>query len=75
MLDVEKAATFLGVSTETIRILARNKRIPAAKIGRLWRFNEDDLISFVRSQYENNKPETNTIDRQAQSVVHESVVV
>jgi excisionase family DNA binding protein len=52
MLDVEKAADFLGVSTETIRILARNKRIPAAKVGRLWRFNEEDLIKFVRSQYE-----------------------
>ena len=29
ILDVDKAAEFLGVSTETIRILARNKRIPA----------------------------------------------
>lgn len=58
MLDVEKAAEFLGVSTETIRILARNKRIPAAKIGRLWRFNEEDLINFVRSQYDGNTGDT-----------------
>ena len=52
MLDVEKAADFLGVSTETIRILARQRRIPAAKVGRLWRFSEEDLVKFVRSQYE-----------------------
>jgi excisionase family DNA binding protein len=52
ILDVDKAADFLGVSTETIRILARNKRIPAGKIGRQWRFQQEDLIAFVRSQYE-----------------------
>ena len=52
ILDVDKAAEFLGVSTETIRILARNKRIPAGKIGRQWRFQQEDLIAFVRSQYE-----------------------
>lgn len=51
ILDVDKAADFLGVSTETIRILARNKRIPAGKIGRQWRFQQEDLIEFVRSQY------------------------
>ncbi|CAB5220239.1 excise, DNA binding domain, excisionase family [uncultured Caudovirales phage] len=52
ILDVDKAAEFLGVSTETIRILARTRKIPAAKVGRLWRFTEEDLINFVRSQYE-----------------------
>lgn len=52
ILDVDKAADFLGVSTETIRILARSKKIPAAKVGRLWRFTEEDLINFVRNQYE-----------------------
>ena len=56
MLNVEKAADFLGISTETIRILARNKRIPAAKIGRLWRFNEQDLTNFVRNQYDVTSP-------------------
>lgn len=76
MLDVEKAANFLGVSTETIRILARNKRIPAAKVGRLWRFNEDDLINFVRSQYEdNNKHEGRGSSQSAQTNVHEGVAV
>ena len=57
IFDVEKAADFLGVSTETIRILARKKLIPSAKIGRQWRFLESDLNSFLRSQYE----PTNTV--------------
>jgi excisionase family DNA binding protein len=75
MLDVEKAADFLGVSTETIRILARNKRIPAAKVGRLWRFNEEDLIKFVRSQYDaagvGNEAGTSGSDVQAD--IHKAV--
>ena len=63
MFDVQRAADFLGVSTETIRILARNKRIPAAKIGRLWRFNEDDLIKFVRNQYEPNDANVGQVEQ------------
>jgi len=66
ILDVDKAADFLGVSTETIRILARNGKIPAAKIGRQWRFQQDDLINFLRSQYEPNK---NTVGSDAQAAV------
>jgi excisionase family DNA binding protein len=75
MLDVEKAADFLGVSTETIRILARNKRIPAAKVGRLWRFNEEDLIKFVRSQYyaEGNASEARTSGGAVQADVHQTL--
>jgi len=76
MLDVQRAADFLGVSTETIRILARNKRIPAAKIGRLWRFNEEDLIKFVRNQYESSGAESGQIGQGELGVpqgIHQSV--
>lgn len=75
MLDVEKAADFLGVSTETIRILARNKRIPAAKVGRLWRFNEEDLIKFVRNQYDatGNGIEARTSGADVQADVHKTL--
>jgi excisionase family DNA binding protein len=75
MLDVEKAADFLGVSTETIRILARNKRIPAAKVGRLWRFNEEDLIKFVRNQYDatGNGSEAGTSGDHVQADVHKTL--
>ena len=53
-LSVDKAADFLGVSTETIRSMARRQAIPAAKVGRLWRFHEGDLSNFVRNQYADN---------------------
>ena len=51
ILDVAKAAEYLGVSTETIRILARKKKIPCAKIGRQWKFYKKDLKSFIQDQY------------------------
>jgi excisionase family DNA binding protein len=38
ILDVEGAATLLGVSASTIYHLAQQGRIPATRIGREWRF-------------------------------------
>jgi excisionase family DNA binding protein len=37
ILDVEGAATLLGVSTTTIYNLARKGEIPATRVGREWR--------------------------------------
>lgn len=50
-LTVDQAAEMLGLNTETIRYLARNKRIPAGKLGRVWRFNKADMEEFLRKQY------------------------
>lgn len=52
LMSIEDAASFLGMSTETVRYLARSKRIPAGKIGRKWRLNKEDLEKFLREQYE-----------------------
>lgn len=51
MMPIEQAATFLGMSVESVRYLARHKRIPAAKVGRSWRFHKDHLEDFIRKQY------------------------
>ena len=47
ILDVEGAATLLGVSTRTIYNLAREGSIPATRIGREWRFARRNLIDWV----------------------------
>jgi excisionase family DNA binding protein len=52
MISIDEAAKYLGMNSNSVRYLARNKRIPAAKIGRGWRFHQGDLESFVRSQYQ-----------------------
>jgi excisionase family DNA binding protein len=47
ILDVEGAATLLGVSARTIYNLAREGRIPATRVGREWRFARQNLIDWV----------------------------
>ncbi len=47
ILDVEGAATLLGVSTTTIYNLARKGEIPATRVGREWRFARANLIQWV----------------------------
>ena len=46
ILDVEGAATLLGVST-TIYHLARKGELPATRVGREWRFSRTNLIQWV----------------------------
>jgi excisionase family DNA binding protein len=40
LLSVEQAAEFLGVSAYTVRQWARERRIPAIRLGRYWRFRQ-----------------------------------
>ena len=47
IVDVEGAATLLGVSTTTIYNLARKGEIPATRVGREWRFARQNLIQWV----------------------------
>lgn len=59
IMSVTEAAEFLGVSTFTLRAYAKKGLVPAARIGRLWKFNRPDLIEYIKSQYNTNKVETN----------------
>lgn len=51
ILNVKDASAFLGISPNSLRALAKTGRIPAARIGRAWRFVKDDLEQHIRSQY------------------------
>ena len=50
-LSLPEAANFLGIHKETARRLAACHEMPAAKIGRSWRFLEEDLVTYLRSHY------------------------
>ncbi len=50
-LNIIQAAAFLGAHKETIRRRVACGEIPAVKIGRGWRFIEQDLVLYMRSQY------------------------
>lgn len=52
LMSIHEAAQYLGLAEESLRYLARAKRIPCGKVGRAWRFNKDDLDEFIRKQYQ-----------------------
>ena len=49
--DILETAKLLGAHKETVRRLAASGELPAVKIGRGWRFIEQDLALYMRSQY------------------------
>ena len=51
MMSIFEAAQYLGISVFSLRKLAREKKIPAGKVGRQWRLRKDDLDSLIRNQY------------------------
>lgn len=50
-LNVADAAALLGVHVQTLRRLARQKSIPAFKLGRDWRFRQSALVQWADSQH------------------------
>lgn len=53
ILDIHTASALLGVPEQSLRKLARDKVVPAFKVGKLWKFNKDMLMGFagVESSY------------------------
>ena len=47
VLEVRDVAKMLNVSSITIYRLAKAGRIPARKVGRVWRFNKDVVASWL----------------------------
>jgi len=56
ILTVEELRSYLKIPKPTIYALAQNGRIPAAKIGKHWRFRRADVDLWLRSQQWNPKP-------------------
>lgn len=51
MMSIFEAAKYLGISVFSLRKLARESRLPAGKVGRQWRFRQEDLDEFLKKQY------------------------
>lgn len=47
VLDVKQCAELLGFSEEHVRVLAREEKIPAAKIGGRWRFSRRQVLEWL----------------------------
>lgn len=48
LIDSNKAASFLGIHPKTLQRLARDRKVPAHRIGKLWRFRISELDEWLR---------------------------
>ena len=49
-INIDEAAEYLGVKTGTVRgWLRKDKKIPAHKIGKQWKFRISELDAWVKS--------------------------
>jgi excisionase family DNA binding protein len=49
-IDLEQVARILGVSERTVLRLLAKKEITAFKVGRAWRFSQNDVDRYVERQ-------------------------
>lgn len=48
-LSVEEISQYLGVKRDTIYKWLENRRMPAHKVGRLWKFQKKEIDAWIRS--------------------------
>ena len=51
-MTLGEAAEFLKMSSEALRVKAKNKQIPGAKLGKRWVFIREDLEALLRGGYD-----------------------
>jgi len=54
-LSVEEIAQYLGISKDTVYTWINSKKMPAHKIGRLWKFKRDEIDEWIRSGSANDE--------------------
>ena len=58
-LSVNEIAAHLGVSPDTIYKWIERKKLPAHKLGRLWKFMASEVDGWVRAGKANERKQTN----------------
>jgi excisionase family DNA binding protein len=55
ILTLKQVAKYLKVTDRTIYKLVTDKRIPAFKVGGMWRFSRADIDGWIKKQSLNNE--------------------
>ena len=50
VLNVEEAAEYLNISVQTVLKLANEGSLPAARIGKQWRFSRRQLLEHIEGK-------------------------
>jgi excisionase family DNA binding protein len=56
LMNSEQAASLLGVHPKTLQKLAREGKVPAKRIGDLWRFRAKELDLWLRTEVSSTPP-------------------
>ena len=56
ILTMEELHGYLKIPKPTLYALAQSGRIPAAKVGKHWRFRRSDIDDWMKAQQWNNRP-------------------
>ena len=56
MLDSKEAGLLLKIHPKTLQKMARAGKVPATRIGDLWRFRATELDVWVRSEVSSTTP-------------------
>ena len=57
ILTIKEVSDYLKVTERTIYRLAAAKKIPAFKVGGIWRFSRADIDSWIRQQSSGDQQE------------------
>ena len=66
LLDLHEAATVLGMHWKTLEGKARHREIPAAKVGKRWRFRLSSLNLWLENRLKSNTTDHAVLTRQEQ---------
>lgn len=55
LLTVQETADLLRVDPDTVRRLARQRELPAVKVGKEWRFSRDEVFFQAREWWRKGK--------------------
>ena len=58
-LSLEEIATYLGIKRDTVYKWINRKKMPAHKVGSLWKFKRNEIDEWVRSGDARETPEPN----------------
>lgn len=50
LLTVNEVANYFRLEPETVRAMARSGKLPAIKVGRIWRFRSSSLQIFLQNE-------------------------
>ena len=51
LMTIDEVASYMQVSRFTVYRLAKERTIPASKVGRQWRFQREEIERWMRDQY------------------------